>query len=427
MTTHVFVPALDTFQRHELKTIADVEDLRIHPLLDMASLISASTYDFDELLERARRELAEYDQVDAIIPHWDFPTSVLGPMLSHEHGIPAPSLESLLACEHKYWSRRAQAEVAPECVPQFTVFDPEDDDALEAIDLPFPFWVKPVKGHSSQLSFKVDNAEEFHEARTAIRDAPDRIASAFDQAMEHAQLPPEIQGVSARMCLAEQLISGVQGAPEGSMAGGNFAIHGVFDMPMVARGSFGRLDYPSSLPDHVQERMADVCERYLRHVGFDNGCFNVEFMWEEDDDQLWIIEVNTRISQSHSDLFTKVDGRSNHLIALDVATGRPPRLPDEKGPFAVAAKILVDRERDGIVTKVPTEDEIVQLNEEFPDTEVRLEVQKGDRLGELDHQDPNRFVLAEVYLGAEDRDALERGYERCHELLTFEFEEVPGA
>ena len=422
MTTNVFVPGLDDFLRGELETLQGVDHVRYHPLLDLETLLEDRDRSFDELLERARAELDAFDgSIDAIISHWDFPTSILAPTLCHEYGIPAPSIESLILCEHKYASRRMQAEVVPECVPAFDLFDPEDPDALDGIDLDFPFFVKPVKGHSSQLSFKVDDPDEFAEAVREIREGRTGMADTFDEVMRRADLPEWLRGVHARMCLAEELMDGQQAAPEGTMVRGQFAVHGLFDMPTLPgdQGHWSRLDYPSNMAQDVQDRMVDVAERVIRHVGFDDGCFNVEFMWDEEADRLWLIEVNTRISQSHSDLFAKVDGRSNHKVALDVALGDEPTLPRD-GRFACASKILLTHGEDGIVDAVPTESEIERLRDEFPETEVRLDVAPGDRLSDIEGQDPNRYTLAEVFLGANDREGLEHGHRLCEKVLTFD-------
>ena len=87
---------------------------------DLAVFVETEEIDFDALLERSRAELDAFDgSVDAIVTHWDFPTSVLGPVLATERGLPAPSLTSLLKCEHKYWSRLEQRRCVPEVVPGF--------------------------------------------------------------------------------------------------------------------------------------------------------------------------------------------------------------------------------------------------------------------------------------------------------------------
>ncbi|MFC4374504.1 acetyl-CoA carboxylase biotin carboxylase subunit family protein [Nocardia halotolerans] len=427
MTKNVFVPGLTELQRGEIETVDIAGGLRLHSLLDYDALISAEEFDFEELLDRARAQLRAFDgPVDAIIAHWDFPTSVIAPILAAEWGLPSPSLESVLRSEHKLWSRVLQRESVPECVPEFRAFDPFDPAALDGIDLPFPFWVKPVKAHSSQLGFEVHDAEEFAAATATIRAEIGRIADPFDQVLARVQVPAEVQMAGGRTCLAEQIVTGTQAAPEGSMADGRYRVHGVFDMRKDATGhSFAHLDYPArTVPESVQQRMIEVSERYLRHVGYDNGCFNSEFMWDEDTGKLWLIEVNTRISQSHSDLFVKVDGTSNHAVAIDVALGREPEMPYRQGEFAVAAQCMVPHFRDGIVTRVPTAEEITALQRTFPRTVVRIEVEPGQRLSELHNQDPYRYKLATLYLGAADHAALERCYQDCLEALPFEFEEV---
>ncbi|MBF6229717.1 ATP-grasp domain-containing protein [Nocardia farcinica] len=427
MTKNVFVPALADLQRAEIGTVELPEGLALHGLLDYDTLIAAPTFDFDDLLDRCRAELRAFDgPVDAIIAHWDFPTSVLVPILAAEYDLPAPSLESVLRTEHKLWSRVLQREVVPDHVPAFCAFDPFDPEALDHIDLSFPFWVKPIKSHSSQLGFEVSNAEEFAAAVAQIRAEIGRIADPFDQALARVEVPEQVRVAGGRTCLAEQIVTGTQAAPEGSMFRGDYHVHGVFDMRKDAAGhSFDHLDYPArTVPEDIQRQMIDVTERYLRHVGYDNGCFNSEFMWDADTGKLWLIEVNTRISQSHSELFVKVDGTTNHTVAIDIALGREPRMPHRKGEFAVAAQCFVPRYEDGIVTRVPGPAEIEALRERFPGTIVRLDVQVGDRLSDLPNQDAYRYKLATLYLGAGDADDLERRYRDCLAALPFEFEEV---
>lgn len=399
----------------------------LHGLLDYDTLITADEFDFDELLDRARAELRAFDgRVDAIIAHWDFPTSVLVPILAAEYGLPSPILESVLKNEHKYWSRVLQRESVPECVPDFCAFDPFDPDALGKIDIPFPFWVKPIKSHSSQLGFEVTDAEVFDTAIAQIRAEIGRIADPFDRALERVDLPEEIRVAGGRTCLAEQVVTGTQAAPEGTMFRGEYHVHGLFDMRKDATGhSFAHLDYPArTVPEDVQQRMIDVTERYLRHTGYDNGCFNSEFMWDSDTGKLWLIEVNTRISQSHSDLFAKVDGSSNHGVAIDIALGDRPRMPHRKGEFAVAAQCMVPRYEDGIVRAVPGEADIAALQRRFPGTVVHIEVQPGDRLSNLPNQDAYRYKLATLYIGAPDADELERRYRAAIDALPFEFAET---
>ena len=104
--------------------------------------------------------------------HADFPVSTMLPMLCRKYGTRSTSLESLLKCEHKFWSRCVQREAVPDHVPAFTAFDPFEDGALRQIgdaDLAFPFFVKPIKSSGSRLGFRIDNPEDFDYAIQRFR------------------------------------------------------------------------------------------------------------------------------------------------------------------------------------------------------------------------------------------------------------------
>jgi biotin carboxylase len=423
---NVFVVGLDDTQRGALETITDASGLAFHQLLDPQTVTHPEHHGFTPLLERAREQLGAFEgSVDALIAHWDFPTSVLVPILGAEFGMPAPSLASVLACEHKLWSRIAQSESIEESVPGFSGFDPFADDALEQITLDFPFWIKPVKSHSSQLGFRIDSAEDFHAAIPRIREGIRDIGDPFNEALALADLPDAIAKDSGTSCIAEEIMAGDQATIEGTMFEGEFNVHGVFDSPKDEHGNhFDRYDYPASLPDEIRARMESTAEAYLRHIGYDNACFNVEFMWDQDADRICVVEVNTRISQSHSDLCAKVDGMSNHEAAVSIALGTPPLLPHRRGPFAVAAKCFLYTEpmTDGIVRRAPSEQEIAAVVERFPGTLVDIEVQEGDRLSELSHQSSYRYDLGTLSVGAQDRDELADIHETCRQMLPFEIE-----
>ncbi|WP_309131487.1 ATP-grasp domain-containing protein [Brevibacterium sp.] len=426
---NIFVPGLTEVQRAELESIAGSDDMRFFSLMDYDSLVGATVVDFEKTLNEAREELEAFDgSVDAIIAHWDFPVSIIAPMLAKEFGLPAPSLESLLKCEHKYWSRLEQKKSIPEVVPDFSAFDPFSDDALEAISLEYPFWVKPVKAHSSDLGFMITDEEEFWAALQEIRSEIANVGDAFETVLDRVELPPELAELGGNACIAEKLVTGTQFAPEGSVAGGEFNVHGVFHMRKDENGtSFDRLSYPTAdVPAEVQERAIEVSRRFLEHIGFDDGCFNSEFMWDEETGDLSLIEFNTRISQSHSEMFLKVDGVSNHQVAVAVALGRTPRMPDERGEFAVAGQYMIFHDDDAIVTRVPTREEIAEVQERNPGTVITLEVKDGDRLSELAGQDSYRFRLGKVYLGARDQKEMDEKFTQIVDALDFSFSSPGG-
>ena len=427
MKRNIVIPALEDVQRAGLRTLRKAEEMEFHSLLDVETLVEPDSLSFDALLDRAREELDRIaGSVDAIIAQWDFPTSVLVPILCRERGLPAPSLESVLKCEHKYWSRIEQQRSIPEVVPKFCSIDPFAEDPVSQLTIGYPFWLKPVKAFASQLGFRIMDEAEFRDALATIREGIRHFGEPFNEALAHVQLPPEIAPDSGNTCIAEQLISGVQGAPEGTVFQGEFNVHGVIDQPKEEiEATWDRLEYPSGLPEAVQHRMIQTCRRFLEHIGFDNGCFNAEFMWDESEDQLWLIEFNTRISQSHSEMFVMVDGMSNHEVAIDIACGERPAMPNRMGRFPVAAKCIIPHEhRDGVVTRVPGEEEIAALAQRFPGTKVRLDVAPGTRLSELPNQESFAYHLGTLYLGADSHEQIGENYRACLKALRFDITSV---
>lgn len=427
MKRDIFIVALEEQQRKELETLRHSRDLEIHNLLDIESAVEAESFSFNELLDRARREIEETGvSVDAIVAHWDFPTSVLVPILCNEYKIPAQPVESVLKCEHKYWSRLEQQKVIPECVPDFCSVDPFAENPLEQVTIDYPFWIKPVKAFSSQLGFKIEDESQFHDAIEEIRGAIRHFGEPFNEALGYVDLPPEIQRANGNTCIAEQIISGVQGAPEGTMFQGEFNVHGIVTQPRTTEDlPFDRIEYPSDLPEHVHRRMIDASKTFLEHIGYDNGCFNAEFMWDEESDQLWLIEFNTRISQSHSEMFIMVDGMSNHEVAIDIALGERPSLPNRQGPYPVAAKCMIPYEhQDGIVRRVPSEQEIDELTQRYPGLKVRLDVEPGVRLSELPNQDSFSYHLGTLFVTGDDHKEVADRYQACLNELKFEIEPV---
>lgn len=427
MKLNIFIPALTELQREELQTVRQADDYNFHGLLDVERLVEAPEIDFDNLLREMRDELNGFDgSVDAIIAHWDFPTSLLVPVLCREFGIPSPSVESVLKCEHKYWSRKEQERSVPELVPAFCSFDPFSDDPLEQIDFEFPFWIKPVKSFSSQLGFKIRDAEAFRAAMEEMRAEIGHMAAPFEQALAHADVPEEIRHANSYTCVAEEIMTGEQVAAEGSVFQGKVNVHGILDMGKDEQGrTIDRLIYPSAFPDHVQQQMIDCCERFLAHIGFDNGCFNAEFMWSRQWDELCLIEFNTRISQSHAELFIDVDGVSNHEIAIDVALGVRPDIPHREGPNQVAGKFVIPLfEEDAIVMKTPTQAQINDLKSRFPGLQVLIDVKPGMRLSELPNQDAYSWHIGTLFLGAASADELYERYRTCLDVLEFEYSPI---
>jgi acetyl/propionyl-CoA carboxylase alpha subunit len=193
------------------------------------------------------------------------------------------------------------------------------------------------------------------------------------------------------------------------------------------QSSFARYQYPSRLPDDVQTRMKDAACRLVEHIGYRNAPFNVEFFWDEATDHIWLLEINARISKSHSPLFKLVDGETHQKVAIDLALGRRPAMPRGQGYYRLAGKFMMRVFDDGMVKRVPGPDDFARVRAEFPEVMIRLMVEEGQRLSHLLYQDSYSFEIAEIFLGADTEDALLEKYERVCSLLPFEFSPIERA
>lgn len=430
MNKNIFIIGLNEFNREKLSRIRGAENYTYHGVIDPEDVYNTEIFPIPDMLRRAEEQINKFGgQVDAIAGYMDFPVSTMLPLLCRRFGAVSTSLESLLKCEHKYWSRLVQEEVVPDNIPKFTAFDPFDDEALGKIGgagLGFPFFVKPIKSSGSRLGFRIDSPEDFQDAVAKLRDGIETIAEPFNYVLEHADLPSVVREVEGHFCMAEEIIGGHQCTVEGYVYNGEVVPYGIVDSvryPQVI--SFFRYEYPSRLPKRVQRRMGELTRRIMTHTGFDNSAFNIEFFWDEPRDHIWLLEINTRISQSHCDLFEKVDGVSHQQVTIDLALGRRPDMPSREGRYNVAAKffhrVFVP---DATVSRAPTPDEIAAVQQRVPGTIVAPQVHEGMRLSELSEQDSYSYAVAYIWMGAKNTSTLLRNYDRVLKRLPFEFSEV---
>ncbi len=429
---NIFVVGLNDFNRERLETLHGAEGYRFQGVIAPEAVYDTEEFDIAAMLEEASAQLEAFDEpIHAIVGYMDFPVSTMLPILCERFGTRSTSLTSLLKCEHKYWSRRVQREVIPDHIPNFTAFDPFDEEAMTTIGeagLYFPFFIKPIKSSGSRLGFRIDTPEDFYEAIAQLRESIGTIADPFNTVLEQANLPSEIAAVDGHYCMAEEIIGGWQCTVEGYVFEGEVVSYGIVDSlryPQVL--SFFHYRYPSGLPEDIQATMVALTDTIMTHIGYDNAAFNVEYFWDEVQGRIWLLEINTRISQSHCDLFEKVDGVSNQQVTIDLGLGQRPAMPYREGEFSMAAKFF---HRvfftDAVVTRVPSDAELTELHADFPGSHIAVQVEEGQRLSSLPEQDAYSFALAHVYLGASSAEQLLADYDRLVARLAFEFDDIQG-
>jgi biotin carboxylase len=385
------------------------------------SIVWTPDYPFGERVETGYARLKDA-AAEGIMTYWDFPASMLTAFIAERAGLPYAGTSAVMQCEHKYWFRQQQSKVTD--TPGFCAFDPFADDPLAQIDLDYPFWIKPVVGHSSMLGFEIKSEEDFAEALSEIREGIELLTRPFRYPLDNVDMPKEIADLGATCCLAEEIIShGGQYTLEGYVRDGEVVVYGVVASIRHPNGhTFARYQYPARLPKGVEARMIDTTKKILAQIGYDGSPFNIEFFYNEDTGRLDVVELNSRLSQSHSDLFKKVDGQPHQQIAVALALDETPQWRRREGEFAMAAKCFLRKFEDATVTRVPTEEDFERLHVEMPDVRVDVAVHEGTRLSEMVEQESYSYEIADIFVGGADEDEIVRKYDRAVEILQFRYE-----
>jgi len=421
---NVFFVGLDDFNRQTLEDLPAREECDFHAALTLEEMRGDAALSIPEMLETARRRMAEVPGgAHGIASFFDFPGTILAAYLAREFGLPGPGIDPVLKCEHKFWSRLEQQKVVGDFIPTFRVFDPFDEgDVYSGLGLLAPFWIKPIKSFRSFLAFAIQDERQFQDALAQVREKGGELTDAFAEVMELCDAPAEYRDMPETF-IAESPIGGAQCTLECYACQGQIVTYGVVDSVREPDGpSFSRYEYPSMLPLEVQHRMMDVTRTFMQSIGFENGCFNVEFFYDQTADHVWLLEVNPRPSQSHADLFSKVHGQPHFALMVDLALGRKPKPLQRQGKSNVAAHFFVRSHEPGLVAQAPTRATLSRLQRRQPGTRVKLEVKRGDDLRQLAVQDSYSFELASVYIGGRDRlDILDK-YDEVLTALQFEIE-----
>ena len=324
-------------------------------------------------------------------------SALLAALLAERRGLPGPSPQALVACQHKPTARSIQQRVAPEATPRFAIINGQP---------PFdvPFFVKPVVGRLSQNVFRIEDADDLQDLHEI-----DRYTTRYAEIAALAGADP----AAAHGFMAEELLSGAEVTLEGYVHGGRVTTIGVTDsIKYPGTFSFESFEYPSGLPRGRLDELSDISARVLTALGFEGGFFNVEF-FVPDDGPAQIIEVNGRIASQFAPLVQAVHGRSTYDALFQVALGEDPGWATEE-PDGVAVSYVLRVFEDALVEAVPD-----------PDPAVELLVRPGLYLSEQGVNDSQSYRLAILYGVGETRDeAVARCRERAR-ALSFRLAPAP--
>lgn len=420
---NIFIVGYDDHNLEILKRLPQARECEFHPVLYIKELRNTESYDMPALIDKATKVLENFQgSLDGVVGYYDFPCTTLVPILARKFGLPGADLEAVMKCENKYWSRLEQKKVIADHIPQFRVFDPFDEEAFTRIDLLPPFWIKPIKSYRSYLAYQINSRHQFMEVMPVCREKGGLMAEPFHFLMEEFEMPQEISQISESF-IAESSIGGSQCTLEGYVYDGQVTIYGVVDSLREQNiSSFSRYQYPSFLPLEIQHRMMDVARLAVTQIGLNNSPFNIEFFYDQTSDHIWMLEINPRLSQSHSDIFEMVHGVSHLSVMVDLALGQKPKPMERRGRFNLAAHFMLRTFESGRITRVPSKQAIKKLKERQPGTEVEIKVKPGKHLNDLRGQDMYSYEIASVYVGGRDQlDILDK-YDEALTALQFDIE-----
>ena len=315
----------------------------------------------------AARLAARFEgSVDAVVSHHEHFGTYTAALIAQALGLPGTAPAAILACQHKLWCRQVLDRVAPEANPPYRLL-PASPAALADVDLPLPWFVKPVRGTFSILARRIDRLAELH-AHRRLGWLERRLVGALVRSFDRATRARLGTDVGAFHLLAEPLCAWPQFNLDGYMFAGRAHALGVTDELMYpGTQTFVAFAHPSRLPAAVQARALDLAERFLSAVGFTHGLFNFEFFHDPVSDAIRAIEFNPRLGSQLADLYERVNGIDPYAISVELALGRDPaRLPRTRARGGAAAS-FVFRTFDGRTPPPPSTEARARLAATFPD------------------------------------------------------------
>ena len=345
--------------------------------------------------------------------------ALIASVVAERLGLPGVPPASILIAQHKYYAREYSCSVAPEATPNYTVFSPyvsREEDVKQA----FPMFVKPVKATYSILAKKVNDFAElqrhltFKPLETWI--LKKLIQPAEDLAQIYTQFP-----LDAHHILGEDVIEGMQVTVDGYVHDGNTKIMGVVDSIMYpGTNAFQRFEYPSSLPQRVQDRMGDIVTRVVKAFGLNQSLFNVEFFYNAATDELKLIEMNPRMAYQFADLYEKVDGYNSYDILLDLTRGKTPKHAYRQGMYNHAASFVLRAFPGSQLKTGPDESRVNEIRKQYPDARILVYIKKGSSLAR-EYKWLGSYRYAVLNLGAKTNQDLHQRYHQVRIQLPFVF------
>ena len=332
----------------------------------------------NRFIERMIKKV-QNENIDAVLSSDEYIGAIIAASIAEKLGMPGTDPAAIILAQHKYFSRLVQQEHCHEASVGCELISRKITNNFKA-QLAYPFFVKPVKGTFSLFAKKVNNINDLRnhmKFNWYERILLNTITRPFNHLIrDHTNLSE-----NANFFIGEELIEGVQVTVDGFVSNNEVTICGVVDSIMFPDTNiFERFEYPSKLPAEVQHRLARIVEGLIKGIGFKNAQFNVELFYNENTDQLHIIEINPRLSYQFGDLYENVDGMNTYQILLDLALGNTPQFMKGSGEFNCTASFVLRTFKGKKLKSVPGTGHITDFNNRYHESNIKIYGKRGTKL-----------------------------------------------
>ncbi|MGB7182716.1 MAG: ATP-grasp domain-containing protein [Burkholderiaceae bacterium] len=337
-------------------------------------------------------------KLQAVISHEEQFGALAAALVAERLGLPGTNPDAILKLQHKEICRQIIDRVAPESNTRYEVMDCRLGDIPTSTTIDFPAFIKPIKASFSVLARQLSSFDELREHISFgrfERHIIDRLVTPFDEVCQQRLG----QVTDARRMLIEEHVQADQFNLDGYVLNGTPHLLGVVDEIMYPdTQAFLRFEYPSKLPESIQQRAFSVASRVLAEAGFDHGFFNMEFFYDPTTEKLQIVEFNPRLAAQLADLYERVDGLDVHAMTVALAFGQDPANVPRKSPLGGVAASCALRTFDGSMPNKIGRRKRQQVKADYPDSIiVYFDKSASGRQREFKWLNSNRFGVINLH------------------------------
>ena len=356
-----------------------------------------------ELVQKTiRRFHADNIKIDGVVGTTD-EASIFASYTADLLKLPGTKPHSIYAAQNKAAFSNIVAKITPHLIADFQIITKEQP----IVQIPFPVYIKPVKGVMSKYAFKISSQEELN---TALDGITFHERDNINWYNEFFQKEGTTDIKSSDSFIAQKLIKGRQLTVDGYVSRKKVYIIGFTESILnETKTSFVRFDHPAMIDNRIETEILSFLEKYTATTHYDNAGFNLEFFITETG-EIQIIEFNTRISGQFSPLFACRYTESSLRMIFDLAVGHDSILKINDHPQAASSFPLRVYE-DKKVVKVPTATEIAEIKKLHPEiVEITIKLKSGTNLSDY-RQDSYSYRYGIIDIKGDSIDKILKSFE----------------